>query len=370
MRNESAEFVGPRLKLARSFAGLTQVELGQKVAASAAWIHKLEGGKATPTDDLLRALGEVLGVEPEFFALALVDEFREGQCNFRHLTTTPERAKKRVLAAGTLLSLLVHYLRTMCRLPPYNVPSIPVKSLEEIEAAAEACRGHWNLGVDRPLTAVGRVLENAGVVLTRLNADTRKVDAFSRFGPVSVVVLNSFKNSPSRAVFDAAHEIGHLVMHTKAEYSSREREPEAHRFASAFLMPRRQFAREFRTSSRLDWVHLFELKGRWRASVSAIVHRAYDLKLLDAAQYRHAYRYIYAKGWHRGEPQEPVEEHPEIVGKALEFVQRKKGLSFNDVARALSWQPALLATVTGISAPPPKPSGVIQMAPFRRPAST
>ncbi|HET8948665.1 MAG TPA: hypothetical protein VFQ07_16915, partial [Candidatus Polarisedimenticolia bacterium] len=70
------------------------------------------------------------------------------------------------------------------------------------------------------------------------------------------------------------------------------------------------------------------------------------------------------------EPQEPVEEHPELIGKALEFVQRKKGLSFEDVADALSWQPALLATVTGISPPPPKPSGVTQITPFRRPTGS
>ena len=309
-----------------------------------------------------------MSFEPEFFFEEVDDEFKEEQCNFRHLTTTPERAKKRVLSAGTLLAVLVHHLRTLCRLPSYNVPTIRAKSPEDIESAAEACREHWSLGTDRPILSVGRVVENAGVVMSRLNAQTDKVDAFSRSGPVSIVVLNTAKGSPSRSIFDTAHEIGHLVLHAGERPGPTDREKEADHFAGAFLMPRKEFRREFGAMSRLDWEKLFELKRRWRASLQAIIYRAYALHALQATEYRHAYKYIYARGWHRGEPHEPAEEHPELIPKAVDLVEKRRGLPFAALAGALHWRPDVLSRITDIPIPSsPQGGAVVHLEPHRRP---
>src|SRR5258708_40375904 len=94
---------------------------------------------------------------------------------------------------------------------------------------------------------MGRVLEHAGVIVTRLD-EASKLDAFSRkgrAGGVTVVVLNTAKGSTSRTRFDMAHELGHLVMHSKPTLELADREKQADRFAAAFLLPRRGFAREF-----------------------------------------------------------------------------------------------------------------------------
>ena len=52
-----------------------------------------------------------------------------------------------------------------------------------------------------------------------------------------VVVLGADKGQSDRSPFDAAHELGHLVLHRPEHAGTREVETQAHRFAAAFLMP-------------------------------------------------------------------------------------------------------------------------------------
>ena len=105
-----------------------------------------------------------------------------------------------------------------------------------------------------------------------------------------------------RLRFDLAHECGHLVMHQGVETGDRETEIQAHRFASAFLLPTTAFVTEFpRRAHYLDWPGLYTLKRRWGVSVRAIVRRAYDLGMIDAAQYRTANVHLARTGQAKGE---------------------------------------------------------------------
>ena len=119
---------------------------------------------------------------------------------------------------------------------------------------------------------------------------------------------------------------------------------------------------------RLDWAHIFELKRRWRCSAAAIVRRAYDLKLMDAAQYRQAQRYIRLKGWHRGEPVEPQPETPELLASAFAALVTATGETSYDVARRLHLTPSIMEKVTGLAVPrPPEPrAGVASLDEYRR----
>ena len=64
-----------------------------------------------------------------------------------------------------------------------------------------------------------------------------KIDAFSRLGAVSVIVLNTARKSTSRWIFDIAHELGHFVLHSLG-IPTKEKEDQADYFAGAFLLPR------------------------------------------------------------------------------------------------------------------------------------
>ena len=154
------------------------------------------------------------------------------------------------------------------------------------------------------------------------------------------------KHSPSRSRFDAAHELGHLVMHADVMPASQAVERQANRFASAFLMPRETFLME--CPHRLVWGHFEELKRRWGVSLSALVRRAYDLGRFGEATYRRACMQLNQKynagGVRRLEPHEPAVEVPTVVADAIEALDeqnpleglaRRLGLSASTVSQLL-----------------------------------
>jgi len=139
-------------------------------------------------------------------------------------------------------------------------------------------------------------------------------------------------------------------MHPGIPTGTVETEKAADRFASAFLLPRRAFAREFGRGP-LSWKRVFELKRRWFTSGAAIIRRAYDLGLISAVEYRHGCQYMSAKGWTRGEPHEPAFQKPELLAMALDGLGSKVSLKLDQIAKDLMFTPETFRDVTGISIP-------------------
>ena len=350
------EFVGARLQLAREFNGLTQVALGQAAATSGAVVSYCENGvKRDPSEDLVGAFAEVLGFAPGFFYRPIIDGFREEECSFRHRRSTPERAKRKVRAHATLLGEVLHYLKGLVELPSYSVPEMSAYRSEP-EVAAGECRNAWGIDGDAPLLTINRAVERAGVVVVNHFGDTAKVDAFSRRGAVNVIFLNRAVPSPSRWTFDVAHELGHLVMHPGVATGSVDTEREADQFASAFLLPRRPFAREFRTEP-FTWSHIFQMKKRWRVSAAAIVRRAYELQLIGAVQYRRSFQYMSSHGWSKQEPYEPEFHEPELLEAAIRTAHKHHGLTLDSLSVTLGYDPTTLEEVVGIPIPRGTPRG-------------
>jgi Zn-dependent peptidase ImmA (M78 family)/transcriptional regulator with XRE-family HTH domain len=344
----STDFVGVRLELARSFQQVTLKRLAETVSVSVASLGNYESGlRKQPPDDLVAALAMALNVRPAFFYEPLSDIWLESQCSFRRRSATPEGMKRRARAHGTLIGLVIRELAAgRVKLPTYNFPAHTASTLPEIEAAADACREQWKLGLG-PIEHIGRVAERNGAVLVRHLAHADKIDAFARRGDVSVIVLNVARTSTSRWIFDVAHEIGHFVLHQGIETGSRATENQANSFASALLLPRKTFGREFRART-FSWPHIFELKRRWFASANAIIRRAFDLSLLDPITYRRCYQHMSINGWLKNEPYEPEFVGPEWLPSAFELASKRFGLTAADLCERLSVTHDLFTDVTGV----------------------
>jgi Zn-dependent peptidase ImmA (M78 family)/DNA-binding XRE family transcriptional regulator len=351
MASQVEVFSGERLQLAREFRGFTQKKLGDEIAASSAMITRCENGKKLdPPLDLVEACAEVLGFETAFFYRRTPDLFLEAECSFRHRRATPEKAKTQIRAHATLLGIVIQQLRRHFSFPEVDLPKIPISSLDDAEVAAEKTRLHWNLGIDGPIWQVGRVLERAGVVIVKHLVSSSKVDAFSRQGKTTVIFLNNEINSASRWNFDIGHECGHLVGHSGIHTGDLETEAQADRFASAFLMPRKAFSREF-CMAPFSWRHVFDLKRRWHSSAAAIVRRSYDLGLIGAVDYRRSFQYMSFKGWNRGEPNEPIFQEPELLPTAFDALGKKVELTLNSLCAELNFKPKTFKEVTGVEIP-------------------
>lgn len=357
MALSQSNFVGDQLRLARLVHGLSLEQVALAVGATRQYIHQLETGSRNPAGELVEALADVLGVHVAFLHSMEANGVRPEQCHFRKQQTTPASVTSQVLARGTLLDRLAQELERELSLPKVNFPDILIRDLEGAELAANEARRYWGLGADGPITNMMRVVENAGAIVTYFNGLSERVDALSMDRPRPIVVRSDAKASLCRQRFDLAHECGHLVMHRGIETGDKTTEDQAHRFASAFLLPRAAFVREFPRGRSMNWAELFKMKLRWKVAVRAIVRRAFDLGMIDAAQYRTANIQIVKTGQAKAErydDQLPLEE-PELLDAALKVLDAGQTNGVRLLADRLALGPATFELLTGRLLPPPQP---------------
>lgn len=342
-----AQFNARALRAARARRSLSLADLGAAVGTHRTFVHHLESGLKQPTPLMAAALAEALQVEPHFFYRRL-PEVTDELCHFRRRAKTSVAVRNMVLANGAVFETIVEYIAEALDLPSITIPQLIARSPEDIENAADRCRIGWGLRVDAPISNMVRVMENFGAVVACIDEATHAVDAFSWWGCRPIVVKSTSKESASRDRFDIAHELGHLVMHRDVVTGEPDTEQQANRFASAFLMPRTGFVREFpRTNERFNWDALLAMKDRWKVSVQAILHRAFDLRLIDARRYRAGCIHINKVGWRKAEPREPQVERPELVPTALERL-RMRGVQPATLAMSIGLRLDDFASITGM----------------------
>jgi len=95
-------------------------------------------------------------------------------------------------------------------------------------------------------------------------------------------------------------------------------EDEAHKFAAELLLPESVMRKEITTPVTLSSVAA--LKPRWRASIQALIRRAFDLTIITERQYRYLFEQLSAKGYRKKEPIELQAERPRAFRKMLELL--------------------------------------------------
>ncbi|GAA0904118.1 ImmA/IrrE family metallo-endopeptidase [Virgisporangium aurantiacum] len=178
------------------------------------------------------------------------------------------------------------------------------------------------------------LLEANGVRVFSLAPEYRDVDAFSFWEKgTPFVVLNTMK-SGERGRFDAAHELGHLVMHGHNGCSlwPKESEREANQFASAFLMPRMSVRSTVANNPTTD--QILRAKQHWRVAALALVYRANDLGMFTEWNYRRCLIELGKLGYRMGEPGGIEREKSQVLQKILLGMHQKR-ISASVMSQAL-----------------------------------
>lgn len=308
-------FEPTRLRLARELREWSQADLAKQLRVTPAAISQYEAGAIRPASSTLVRMSEALAVPEGFLELAPPEE-HEGFFRSLRRTSVSHRRRARAIAqvAYDLAQAVGDALPevAMPKERPVGLDAAP----EEIEKVAESVRNDLGLPAG-PAGPVVPLLESLGVVVIRLPLDTADVDAFSLpFRDRPVIVLGSDKNDRARSRFDAAHELGHLILHGDRVWGIRQVEQQAHAFAAAFLMPAADIVDEL--PQRADWDVLFELKLKWQVSLAALLMRARRLGRMSETAYVNAVKAASARGWRRVEPVPlGAPERPSSLGAAL-----------------------------------------------------
>src|SRR5690606_377713 len=139
--------------------------------------------------------------------------------------------------------------------------------------------------------------------------------------------LNTFK-SAEHCRFDAAHELGHLVLHQHGQPQGPDLEREANAFASAFLMPRASVLAKAPRTATLQ--NLIKHKKHWAVSVAALNYRLHALNLTTDWTYRTLCIQIAEAGYRKKEP-EGIQHEKSVVLEKVFSALRDEGVSKSDV---------------------------------------
>ena len=271
-----------RLVLARLRRKLTKKELAERARLSHKTIIRYESSGTEPTAENLAVLARVLGFPESFFLGTDVDEVPAEAVSFRSLKALLVRDRDSALAASTFAFMLNDWISERYALPEADLLSF--KEDVDPESAARLLRQKWALG-ERRVSNMLHLLESKGIRFFSLNEDTRALDAFSMWRrDIPFVFLNT-KMTSERSRFDAAHELGHLVLHRHGgPQGGRVAEEQANAFASAFLMPRADVIAKLPRIRFLS--EIVQAKKYWGVSVAALNHRLHKIGVTTDWQYR------------------------------------------------------------------------------------
>jgi Zn-dependent peptidase ImmA (M78 family)/transcriptional regulator with XRE-family HTH domain len=320
-------FDGARLTLARQLAKLRKSDLAKKVDKSPTAVSGWESGDKRPSAATIAELALALGIEAGFFVARDDRSTAPGVVpHFRSLRSTTQIAREQATAYGHITLDITSALERHVEFPDSSVPSWQVSeygmTLNGPEEAARATRRSWELK-HGPVGHLIRLQEHRGVVVVYSPIGALSVDAYSFDNPVRpVIILNPAKRDYYRQRFDAAHELGHLVMHTDAEPGSHAVEEQANRFAAEFLMPEEDILPSLPTSMGHGvWADVARLKEQWGVSMQALLFRARRLGCLGDVSYRNAMVTLSTRGWRRQEPGlVNAMEQPSMLPRAVELL--------------------------------------------------
>ena len=321
-------FTPTRLTVARKRRGLSKAALAEQVGISVRVLWDYESEKKQPTAKTLARIAEVLRFPIEFFHKPHLDEPTASASSFRSLSTLTATRQKQGLAAGALAFELAAWIDERFKLPEPNIPQYQGITPE---VAASAVRDEWGLG-ERPVPNMIHLLEAHGVRVFSLSEECAELDAYSFWREnVPYVFLNTAK-STEHSRFDAAHELGHLVLHRK-EVHGRSLEQEAQQFASTFLMPEGSVRAAAPRMGTLT--EIIEAKRRWNVSAAALTYRLHQLNLISDWQYRALFIEMARNGYRTNEPNGSKPEGSQVLAKAFEAM-RREGTTVADIARDLA----------------------------------
>jgi Zn-dependent peptidase ImmA (M78 family)/DNA-binding XRE family transcriptional regulator len=348
-----------RLVLARQRRGLTRVALARESGVSERSLQGYETGTQQPSQETIRRLATALGFPAAFFFASDVEEIPTDAISFRALSKITATQRDAARSAGRIALTLSEWINDRFQLPTPDIPHLP--SLAP-DIAAEVVRARWGLG-EAPAGNMIHLLEAHGVRVFSLVGECKTVDAFSfMWHGAPVVVLNTGK-SGERGRFDAAHELGHLVLHSEHRTPhGPEAEQQANAFAAAFLMPRAAVFGQHVHNAALDRV--MAAKKYWRVAAMAMTHRLRELDLLTEWGYRNMCVNLSRMGYRSREPDGIQREASQLLDKVVRTM-RSEGTTPAHIAADLKISVAELNTHMFGLVPTPIVGGAVRTPPVR-----
>lgn len=308
---EKRLFNGKQLTFARKARGLTMKALAEQANISRQMISNYESGKTIPTGKNILKLAQVLDFPSSFFSREVEALTSDGMF-FRSQSAATKRARDMQKMDLTFSNSIYNLLKKYVEFPVVNLPQLYVDDYKEltseiIKDKATELREIWGIDNNSPIPNLIRIMEANGFIVTKSNMENPKIDAVSKWVlDRPFVIFTDNGESAVRRRFNAAHEIGHIILHSEIESiydlnatELKKIEKQANEFASYFLLPDDAFLDSLVTINLEGFI---QLKKYWLVSIGAMVMKTYNLGILNDNQYTYIQKKMSKNRWKKVEP--------------------------------------------------------------------
>lgn len=316
--------------------------LADEIGVTRASISAYEKGKKSPSPEVMGDLCKFLNMPLEFFINDSIQKINSNKPIFyRSHKASLKLARESAEAKKHFFSLIVDYLEEFINfpqvdIPKFDVPFDPVALSDlDIKNLARKTRQYWGLS-QGPISDIICLLENKGIVVGVFSFECTGLEALSQqIESQNIIIINSDKGTAVRHRFDAAHELGHIILHRNVSRKTMENEEiyslmeeQAHTFAREFIFPSDAFLAEARRFTLNEFIRL---KTRWKISIASQIKHAESLKVISPSQVRNLQKTLNRNGWRKSEPldDELIHEKPRLIRESFEMLL-KNGIQTTD----------------------------------------
>lgn len=318
-----------RLSLARQRRQFTKKSLAEESGLTSLTLTRLENGETLyPSEETVAAIAKTLKYPPKFFYGDDIDKISTDTVSFRSLSTLTAKQKDAAIAAGEIALMINDWICEKFELPASDLPDL---TGEDPVIAASIVRTHWGIG-SKPISTIIKLFESKGIRVFSLEEKNKNVNAFSCWkNETPYIFLNTFKSAEASR-FDAAHELGHLVLHINGTFKNKDNERDADKFAGAFLMPEDDVLGYVPKTPSIK--ELLKWKTRWGVSVAALARSTFEIGLSTDWHYRELCKQLSFLGYRTNEPNSIQREYSTLWKLIFEKLW-KEGITKVNVAEEI-----------------------------------
>ena len=368
-------FVGKSLTNIRILNELSRSQLAEKIGVSEQAIWQYENGYMSPKLEIVNKLKMIFKVKSSYFyhsdllhhadlsnvqvqniayrseAINSLNKSQSELMHIRFIDIFLKKIESKIkYPQNSLLQLredTIHFLKNHSDMKRENL----IKYIADLARQKIGLEDHSN-------NNLLFLLEKAGTfVLEKEIGET--IDAYSLWTEEDrpYIMLGSIKKSAVRRNFDLAHELGHLLLHYKVEFTMQDKksykqlENEADAFAAEFLLPEKPFKTDCSGVAKVSNPDAYlDIKQKWQVSLQAIAKRSFQLNLIEYQQYRYFFMSINRKGYKVLEPldNEILIERPMKIKSILQLLFERKVFTVSSLVDELKVDQSFFTMLTGI----------------------
>lgn len=339
-------FFGEKLQGIRELNGLSRKELADSLSLSEQAIWQYENHYTTPKFEVVNDIKKIFNVKAQYF---YTEPFVKNVSNIENIAyrATDREVRKKAKMETTFIDFISHFIDTFeskLNLPQDTITLLRNESIHlyntsyPLEMIAKNAREKLDVHSNKDLLYK---LESSGIYVLEKNMGA-EIDAYSTWtkDEKPFIILGNIKKSAVRRNFDLAHELGHLLLHYKVDMDNltkderRKIEKEADNFAAFFLLPTKDFIKDFSLISKKSNPDSYiELKMKYMVSIAALEYRAYKLGLLSFEENRYFYAVLNKKEYRISEPldEDIAIIKPGKIRALLDLIFSHKLLNANDI---------------------------------------